>query len=134
AAREADELGQQVIENGLSNDLRAEAAASRLEELCGGAVDLDGLVRRDLDDVHAGACASGSCDDDYVCRGGQCICDPMAVLEAAAESDPGAQRLFGCLGDDSLADFAALGTKGLCLWRRDGNENIVCDGATPCAC
>jgi len=130
AAREADELGERVIAEGLQNDLRAEAAASTLEELCGGSVDLDGIVQPDGSDAREGvSCPGTPCGSEYVCRGGECIRDPLLVLETLASGDPsnpGATRLLNCLGDDVAHDYVALGTSSLCLWRPEGNRVDIC--------
>ncbi|MBX3271616.1 MAG: hypothetical protein KF729_15225 [Sandaracinaceae bacterium] len=126
AAREADELAERVIEQGLGNDMRAEAAMARLEELCGGSVDLDGIVEPEGGDARGGPCP---CGEGYVCRVGECIRDPIAVLEARATAstpDPGAARLYECLGADTVHEFVALGTSALCLWRHEDNHADVC--------
>jgi len=43
-AREADALGEELIQAGLDGDLRAEAARDELESICGGVVNIETLV------------------------------------------------------------------------------------------
>src|SRR4029079_995578 len=83
AAAQADILGEQVIQEGLDNDLRAEGATAQLESLCGIRANLDNLIQADLSDARQNACGTtADCSAGYVCEGAQCIHDPVAVLEA----------------------------------------------------
>ncbi|MBZ0117035.1 MAG: hypothetical protein K8H88_08580, partial [Sandaracinaceae bacterium] len=125
AAREADELGQQVIREGLENDLRSEQAAARLEELCGGAVDLSALVDADLSESRDGACGTGgTCNPGYECNRGQCIRDPVSVLADA--SGDAARRLRECLSEDTQIPYVTLGAEALCFWVQDGADGEIC--------
>ena len=138
AADQADALGQQVIEEGLQNDLRAEAAAARLHSLCGGSVDLRGLLDSDLSEGSAGVCSTGAdCAADHICSGGRCLLAPIRALQqlAAAEPpNPGAARLLECLNGDVVVPFVAVGARPVCLWTKIGNPNIICEGAAPGQC
>ena len=131
AANESDRLAELVISEGLANDLRAESAAAELEELCGGSVDLDALLSDDLTDARGGDCSSSACAVGYICEQGECIRDPLLVLEdlaASGESD-GAARLVECLGSDQVADYVALGANPICFWRSDTAPNDICGDA-----
>ena len=140
AADEADALGDELVREGLTMDLRAESAMEELEALCGTAIDIDGFSVADTDPdededgpPHAGACP---CSAPYVCHRGACVMDPLeGILQAAASTDgPEAARLRACLGDDRDDRLISLGTRTLCVWVNDMNENEICGGDSDTEC
>ncbi|MBU1567893.1 MAG: hypothetical protein KJ630_19995, partial [Proteobacteria bacterium] len=97
AAARADELGEKLIQSGLDMDLRAEAAVTELEGICGGSINVGDIF------------GSGSCAGEEGC----------SVLEEFSSSDPSLQS---CLpnGDDEY-DYVSLGNE-LCLWKKNTAE------------
>ncbi|MBX3248377.1 MAG: hypothetical protein KF901_14455 [Myxococcales bacterium] len=124
AADEADELGRQVLEVGLSADMRAEAAMDALEDECGTAVDLDWLsVERGAD--YGGPCP---CTHPFVCNFGVCTVDPVRdLLSTSSEADDeNTGRLRACLDPDGT-QLVSLGTRQVCVWRSETNPNDLCN-------
>ncbi len=133
AADEADRLGEAVIENALDIERRVELASSELEDVCGGAVDIDFLTSMPPAAPSTGCSEEGEVilDEEYgyVCRGGVPVHDPLATIEARAQSgDPGAQELLSCLGRESIVPWVALGSSPLCLWH-ETETGDACVGA-----
>ncbi|HJK92563.1 MAG TPA: hypothetical protein RMH85_20910 [Polyangiaceae bacterium LLY-WYZ-15_(1-7)] len=133
AADEADMLGEELIRNGLEMDRRAETAMEELETQCGSAIDIDGFA---TGEILGRQCWEG-CAEGEACHSGHCVADPVdGVLSAAAEDDgPEAARLRACLGDLGPNRLVSLGSKLLCVWVNESNENDVCGGgpdAGPC--
>lgn len=143
AADEADQLGGELIEAGLSMDLRSESALHELETLCGSAVDIDGFLvldsEEDVDedgDPYGGPCpctASGT-----ACHAGVCVMDPLAGVLNGTEVDlsSSAHRLRRCLGavTDPSRRLVSLGTRPLCVWVSTTNEDDVCGGSSTVEC
>lgn len=107
AADEADALGQQLVQNGLEFDLRLEAAAEAVGQICGVNVPVG----------HVPGSTACPCGDGYECHYGACYPSdistylPEGVNDAAIEAclNPGASTLV------------TLGTRDYCVWRhQDG--------------
>jgi len=127
AAVEADRLGEELIQQGLSMDLRAEAARDELETLCGGVVNVDSLGPIVCD------CGGPSeCDSSPDCNGGACrngICSGDSILDRLTDAPDSASihSCLGGLGGDDLV-VATLGDDPQCVFQVD-------DGTLPpCAC
>ncbi len=133
AADEADALGEQVIANGLQMDMRAEQAIDELEDICGGSINIDALVDPELDDaIDPTDCSTTACPDGYACQGGStCVLDPLAMALERAPTSADEQRLHECLGDDVIERFVTLGSRPVCIWHDDDNENRICADAGP---
>ncbi|MEM9070236.1 MAG: hypothetical protein AAGE52_17145, partial [Myxococcota bacterium] len=141
AATEADNLGRLLVQEGLSMDLRAEAARDELESLCGGVVNVDTLAPKPCE-----------------CEGGEAVCeagDPLNTCGSACAyglcEDPGGDgpSLEGsdtssvetCLEASELTDVA-LGDRPLCVFRDPAidvacvcqEDNLVGDDTCPDSC
>jgi hypothetical protein len=108
AASFADSLGEQLIEQGLSMDMRAEDAAQELESLCGGTINVGRLQEL--------ACDLADCD-----LGGLLEKTTAELGEFASEVE-GARDCFGSRKDSETV-FAAVGDQALCAWRFVGAAN-----------
>lgn len=128
AADEADLLGRELIDAGLSMDVRAEQALDQLAAECGTDIDIDGLLPTSDIPRSAGPCVAGACDSPYVCNAGECVVDPVGLLLSGspANDDENLGRLRACLGVDEER-FVAMGTKEVCVWRNPSNPNNICD-------
>jgi len=136
AAALADQLGEQVIELGLSNDMRAEVAEEELEATCGTASGIGALMPGDLASARGGACPMGVLEgapcsttstlplSDYICRGGFCVADPAKVIARRAASGSAFEGLSECLSDSSVHSYVGLGNKKLCAWSSGG---VLCN-------
>ena len=133
AADEADRLGQDLIEQGLRMDQRAEGALDILAEQCGSSIDIDwSRVSLDTDgdgqpDLHDGPCP---CSPGYVCHAGHCVADPVTgLLDSHPNTDDAnLSRLRKCLSESERIPFASLGDQVLCVWRNPANPSSVCSG------
>jgi hypothetical protein len=153
AATEADDLGEQYIQNGLNltertevEELRAEQKRTEVEheleevqKACGTAVEstklLDllsgGTGARDLSAITASNCTTdANCQAGFKCYAGVCVMDPTELAKQHPE-DPDLQRLFECLGADNIIRFATPANVPICVWVDTANQNVVCRGATP---
>ena len=137
AADEADRIGQDLIEQGLRMDLRAEGALDVLAETCGTNIDLD-WTRVNLDsdgdgavDLVDGPCSTG-CAEGRVCHQGYCVADPIeGLLASAGSDDANLSRLRACVADAEVIPFVSLGSDDLCVWRSRSNPNDICQGSHP---
>jgi hypothetical protein len=133
AANEADALGERVIDDGLTLDVHAEEALAELQDVCGADIDVGGLVDPTLSGMRPvvpEACTSNlqcTASDGDSCIAGRCQNDPL-VYAANFPDDPQWNRLRLCLGDDSVEQYASLGTQTLCIWRRSGDPTHYCEG------
>jgi hypothetical protein len=110
AATRADELGEELIEQGLQMDMRAEAARDSLEDLCGGVINVSALESL--------ACSTQSCDIVRLLENAGSIADP------GLRSD--AEGLKRCLGIGDPAVNAVLGDQTVCVWNvREATGNRV---------
>ena len=118
AADEADALGQELIQYGFEMDLRAEAAAEELEELCGDAVNVTSLpgISPTTPCSTDAQCPEGNGEGaGWYCDGG--ICQPESVLTYLTDSADG-ESLRQCLGLGGEPQTAAtLGSVEKCAWR-----------------
>lgn len=132
AADEADALGEKVIEDGLTLDVRAEDALAELQDVCGADIDTSGLVDPTLSGMRPATPTTCSTDASCSgtgdrCIGGRCQRDPLAYA-ASFPDDPQFNRLRLCLGDDTVVPYASLGTQKLCIWRRTTDPTHFCEG------
>lgn len=134
AANHADQLGEDLIEAGQAIDERIEDATEGLEEICGGPIDLQGIIRDSFSSPSSAIAGSCSGIDGtpcgtagYVCISRQCVRDALRVAEATADSNPTAERLRDCLSDESMIDYVALGDQPVCVWRKTSNPADICD-------
>ncbi len=134
AADEADVLGEQLIEQGLQMDVRAEAARDELEALCGGVVNVDAIPVTAANSCDCGLDMDGtpitSCPDPGVCDGLECragVCAGARLTDYLDDS-PDLDSIRRCLGDTGELVDAALGEQALCRWQR------VDPPAPPCVC
>ncbi|MCB9592811.1 MAG: hypothetical protein H6719_08765 [Sandaracinaceae bacterium] len=123
AADEADRLGQELIEAGLQGDLRAEAAADALQDLCGPVVNVGSIpgTHADASCTTAGDCPAGH--DCVLFR-----CQPQSVADMVPQEEAGAESLRRCLGDLGDNQVVSLGSTPMCFYRRpDGGPACGCD-------
>jgi hypothetical protein len=106
AAREADRLGEQLVDSSLQIDMRGEAARQKLEELCGGVLDR-GESQPGLCEDETG---EGDVEEEYK------ICDP-----GLAHCLP---KKWG--GRMELLEFVSLG-RPACIFQWRGSGRV-------CAC
>lgn len=136
AADEADSLGQELIQAGLEMDLRAEAARERLEDRCGGVVNVGSLSPRPCTVVND-CCNAPPCDDGHtfcdipgVATNG--LCRYEEALTDFQVDNPDAASVMRCLGDDHLVSIS-LGDRELCYYQRNDGSAPPCDcGDTEC--
>jgi hypothetical protein len=120
AAKDADQLGNDIIRQGLEMDLRAEAALEELEDLCGGEIDI-----AELEKV---ACASNTWRCDLV----KMLEDPAANLSAELQATlDGARACFG-IGPGSQPVTVAIGDQPLCAWTYGMGGMQADPSYTPC--
>ncbi len=132
AADEADLLGEQLIEQGLSADQRAEQARDELETICGGVVNVADL----MPEVAPVSCSSDAdctdgCPDDAsdeecsrYCDDGFCV-GSIASLPSLNDTDRASlERCIGAAGVQSVT----LGQDPLCVYRLDGGPPCKCPG------
>jgi len=102
AAERADDLGNQLVEQGLQMDMRSEFARNELEDLCGGIINVGRLQQ-------------AACDSSAKCDLGKLLTDANATLPAGAKTEvEGVRR---CLGlDGAGSHWAALGDSPVCVW------------------
>jgi hypothetical protein len=129
AAERTDQLGEQLIEQGLDMDRRIESSIEQLATLCGGEVSLGDFFPGDMSGYRSTTTCTNegeicSTNTSQVCRNGRCIADPIAILKARAATDPAAARLIACLGDNSTTSVA-LGSKKMCMWKSSNGR--VCE-------
>ena len=117
AAARADDLGDQLIAQGMEMDMRAEAARDELEDLCGGTVNIPRI-------------------QEYACEVAHC---DIAELFESASTPPEdlASDLSGlrnCLGlnPETQPVDAALGDVPLCMWQFDAGTGAA--ALPPCTC
>jgi len=119
AAKEADTLGDQLVQQGLEMDTRAEEAREALEGVCGGVIDVDRIRKA--------ACNGAGVDK----------CDFMKFLESPeAGMDADLLPLRKCLGITELGN-ATLGPYPVCTWQIEGSAPCECpkdDAGNPLAC
>ncbi len=103
AADRADELGSQLVQQGLEMDLRAEDAREALEDLCGGVVNVPSFAR-------AACSGSDTCDIETA------LTSSISTGDATADSElSGAANCLG-FATNSKPDWAAVGDQDLCVW------------------
>jgi hypothetical protein len=108
AAERADRLGEEMLNAGLAIDQRSEIAREKLEELCGGVVNLERVEElaksqdRDLADLLA--------DQEYV-----------ASDDVKLNADLTALRNCIGIGAGNEPINVAVGTQDLCYWQYDPN-------------
>lgn len=132
AATEADALGTELLDATLQMDVRAEAAMDELERVCGASIDIDFLD--DERPVYGGSCAGGApCPADYDCRQNACLLDTLGRVLDGTTAGPDALRLQRCLAPDAIVDgLVSLGSRTLCVWRKDHNNICGGESAHPC--
>jgi hypothetical protein len=109
AAKDADELGNQVIRQGLEMDLRAEAALEELEDLCGGEIDIAALEK-------------AACNGTWRCDLVKMLEDSDAVVDEELQGTlDGARACFG-IGPSSEPVTVAVGDQPLCGWTYGENR------------
>jgi hypothetical protein len=115
AAGRADALGEELLDRGLAIDQRIEDAVTELEDICGGAVNASDFFPSTMT-VRGGSCtADATCSAGMVCRNNVCVKDALATIESRT-SDPSAKKLAECLGNAGSIDYAALGSRAVCIW------------------
>jgi hypothetical protein len=134
AAARTDQLGEQLVEQGLEADRTIESAVEDLTKLCGQDVSVSDFFPANMADYRGPACARDqeglACPavankPPYVCRSERCVVDPIATLESKRTTDPAAARLLKCLGASTLVNVA-LGSTPLCVWQNTQTFRI-CD-------
>jgi hypothetical protein len=88
-------LGEDALDAELDIDRASEAALEELEDICGAGVNVD----------------PSSIDIGTGSR------DPLEVLGEIAGEQTGTQKVVECLSESAVADFVALGSSEICLWR-----------------
>ncbi|MFT3925551.1 MAG: hypothetical protein QM778_23630 [Myxococcales bacterium] len=101
AADSADLLGDDLVRQGIEMDQRAEDARDKLEDLCGGIINVPSFADA--------ACAGASCN----------IADYLADQADSAAPSADLSGVSDCLGvgADSKPQWAALGNMPLCVWQ-----------------
>lgn len=138
ASAHADLLGQQLIQSGLEMDRQATTSIDGVQELCGASINVDELFsgpNGELAELIETDTCNESADDRSCSSGFECVgtlCVRAGLLGAPNTSQR--RALMECLGLDSTASDAtvpivALADAELCLWRRTGAPEILCDGA-----
>ncbi|MCC7540735.1 MAG: hypothetical protein IT379_31250 [Deltaproteobacteria bacterium] len=126
AADEADRLGEQLIEQGTQMDMRAEAAADRLQDICGGVVNVNELPRETLD-----ACDDNDdCEDGVECQHGFCAGTLTDLLQAPGYENSSLQSCLGTAQTTTVA--ASLGSQPLCVFRRGNGALCECAEGSTC--
>ena len=105
AADEADDLGEEALDSRLDVELRAEEAASDLEDLCGVGVSISPLTE---------AIANNPSQS------------PSDLLAALLLTNPELRPLSECLNEGSTMRYVAMGSRELCAWHRVGDESTLC--------
>jgi hypothetical protein len=145
AADEADQLGEMLINAGLTIDERAEASLESVESMCGARLNVDGLFGAlgggpgsdiGLTPMYGGGCPCGT---GYECVGGACIIDLGVIGDSAAEPSYDTRVLAECLGlgedgEGEIVDIVALGSRELCVQRNPSSDNILCDDPSDRGC
>jgi hypothetical protein len=135
AANHADQLGEDLITAGQAIDERIESATEGLEEICGGPIDLQGII---TDSFSSPSAIGGSCAGmdgtpcgtaGHICISRQCVRDALRVAEATAMTSPTSQRLTACLSSGAVTDYVALGNEPVCIWRSTTNHGDICSRA-----
>ncbi|MBX3275878.1 MAG: hypothetical protein KF729_36810 [Sandaracinaceae bacterium] len=144
SADRADELGQRLLQAGLTLDQEAQRAADRVVDLCGVPLNLSDLFNAgdgaaeafSLNQlVHTMTCdevtAPTMCPPRYTCVGTSCV---ASILAPAGATSFETEALLSCLGVSEASanvDVVALGTeeRPICYWYRNGARQILCEGA-----
>ena len=128
AADEADQLGEDLIRNGLDGDVRAEQAIDELERLCGVSLNITSFA-----DIHSSPRqewpVGGACRDGYRLEAGPpqvCVLDPIAFAREYAATSDDAARLDECLGSDSAVPWVTYGATPLCAWEYPSLPGSLC--------
>ena len=113
AADEADALGQQLVQNGLEFDLRLEAAAEAVGQICGVNVPVG----------HVPGSTACPCGDGYECHYGACYPSDISTYLPEGVDDA---ALKACLdpGDPTVVSF---GSRDYCVWRLNEGPPCVAD-------
>ncbi|MEM9072142.1 MAG: hypothetical protein AAGE52_26790, partial [Myxococcota bacterium] len=117
AATVADILGQELVARGLEFDLRLEAAAEAVGQICGVTIPVSHVPGS------TGCANNDDCGDGYRCGHGACFPnDVSAYLPEGADSD----ALQNCLdpGEETIVSF---GTRDYCVWRKNGGPPCAAD-------
>ncbi|MFT3927538.1 MAG: hypothetical protein QM778_33710 [Myxococcales bacterium] len=112
AALEADMLGNELVDQGLTMDMRAEDARDELEDLCGGVVNVA--------DLRDQACAMSNCDlVKYL--------DPKGNTDG--KTNEAVAQLRECLGiETDTVREAVLGSNPVCVWQMKPHLPCQCPG------
>lgn len=118
SADRADALGERLLTSGEILDESLEGLEQRVGAICGGTVNLADAFFDRLGEAPAGPCP---CADEttHTCQDGYCVRNIEDLLAGEEYRD-----LRECIGDASIVDFAAAGTRPLCVWKRAGDPGI----------
>ncbi len=111
AADAADQLGEELIDQGLTMDMRAEDASAELEQLCGGTINVGRLQEL--------ACDLNQCDLAELLNTATKLISPEFQSEVE-----GARDCFGTR-ENSSPQMAAVGDQALCAWRYKGIGEVT---------
>ena len=122
AAKEADDLAETLIRDGLEIDLRAETARDALEETCGQVVNVPSFRAA----AGGSSCSSGAdCPPNTFCLGDVCT---SGELESVLPDDRDkGEQLRECIGaDQGDKVIATLGSEPMCVFQKEGLPPCTC--------
>ncbi|MFT3928613.1 MAG: hypothetical protein QM778_39150 [Myxococcales bacterium] len=127
AATRADELGSQLVQQGLDMDVRSEQARDELEDICGGVINVPSF-------------AQAACDKSESCSIPDLLGGQAMASSGNASFDSDTSGVSACLGlsKDSAPTWAAVGDQPLCLWFYNPKAPspkplpMVCPGSDKC--
>ncbi len=122
SANHADRLGEDLLTSGEALDEGIESIEDAVSEICGGTVNLRDAFFDQLSEPPAGPCSGGgACAMGYECSDGNCVRSIDDLL-----AGPEYNNLRECIGDNTVIDYVAAGTRPLCVWKLD-TDGPICD-------